>query len=442
MSYKENFDLFLNRAKSYFKDEYEEFLVKLKEKPTKYFYLNQLKNNVLNIINNIEGIKITKNKDMYSYDFESIGKHFLYHLGLIYPQDIGSSYVSKVINIDKGSVILDMCSAPGGKAIQFSGVLKESGFLILNEYVNKRALIELSNIERMGFSNYILHNENSRNIALTYQGSVDYCLVDAPCSGEGMIRKNEKVIEDYTLENIKSCAIRQKEILDDAYLTLKNNGYLIYSTCTFSMEENEEVVYYLLEKYPDLKLVDIKLDHSRRGLPFKDLENFKLLRFSFLDNSEGQFIALFKKDGNSINNNLIELKKESCRLAEDFIKHNLEIDNYYLMKKNDEVYLKLQPFIKTNLKTIRQGILIGKIIKNNFIPEHHLYRANILSDKFKYVYDLNDEEYSLYIKGLEFTVDNGSNNYYLIRYKNNSLGFGKLSEGRMKNKYPKGLREI
>lgn len=431
----------LKKFKSYFKDDFQKFLNELDKKEVKAFCINTLKGDDILKDLDFEYSKAEYAKDCFYYDFDKIGKHYSYHLGLLYPKDVSSSSVCDILNVKKGSVVLDMCSAPGGKAFQLAKSLSETGFLILNEINLKRAIQEISNIEKMGFANYILFNEKSENIAKEFKNKVDYCLVDAPCSGEGMMRKYKDIVNELNDEYYLSCHKRQLEILDDAYDCLKGGGYICYSTCTYNPLENEKTIQEFLKKHKDVHEVAFEHPHNKYAFKGYDLDPYSCRRFSIIDNCEGQFVCLMKKDCVRSDNSLFDYyKNEKNEIVDKFIKDNLNIDNYYLKKDKDNFYLSFKPFIKTNLKVVRQGILLGNLKSKNFIPHHHLYRCNLLKKYFKKRISLNYEQFLLYVKGQELKIDNLEKGYYLIEYKGYSLGYGKVSDGKLKNKYPKGLR--
>ena len=225
-----------------------------------------------------------------------------------------------------------------------------------------------------------------------------------------------------------------KELLENAYKILKNKGQLLYSTCTYSFEEDEQQITNFLFKHTDMHLIDL-------GNPYYSTLK-GTIKLSPLNNTEGQFICLMYKENNDVNELKFKyLKAIKEKLADEFIKDNLNIDNYYLYKNNEHYYLSLSPLIYMKDHVLRYGIYIGDIENKRFIPAHNLYRSNSLRDKFKYIYDLNDVEYDKFISGNELDVKL-SNNYYLITYKGYSLGYGKCANNKLKNKYPKGLRRM
>ena len=264
-----------------------------------------------------------------------------------------------------------------------------------------------------------LELESKRGVSILKQG--DLVILDAPCSGEGMIRKYPEILDTYSTANILSIAEIQKNLLDDAYKLLNEGGQLVYSTCTFAFEEDEDQVNIFLNKYKDMKLVgDCK-------------------KLSFLDGCEGQFMALLKKDGTLVNKKYKSKKTVNNKTVASFIKDNIDIDEYYLYSHDNNYYLSLIPMPDLDRGIVRAGIYLGEVKKDRFEPAYNLYRSNKL--KFKYKYDLNDDEYNKFIKGESLQV-NLSNHYYQVTYKGFPIAYGKCSNNELKNKYPKGLRRV
>ena len=416
--------LFTDRVKIYFPDDYERFMELLNAKPTQGFFLNTekaKKEEILKLIDfDYQSSKYTN--DSFYHNNDNIGKTIAYELGLIYPQGIESSLTSLNINKKDVKTIVDLCSAPGGKSINILNRFKDV-LCICNDTNYSRSLILSSNLERLGLDNVIITNKDCDVLAKQLYNYADIVLLDAPCSGEGMIRKYPEILDTYSLENINRLSNIQEKLLDNAYDILKGDGILIYSTCTYAFEEDEDQINRFLNKYPDMKKIG----------------DFKKL--SILDNLEGQFYCVLKKN---INNNKINfklLKPVKEKIVDDFISDNLDLDNYYLYKHNDNYYLSLIPLIDLGTNVLRYSIFIGNIKNKRFEPSHCLYRSNGLRKYFKYIYDLNDKEYLKYISGNEFKV-NLNNHYYLLTYHNHSIGYGKCVNDTMKNKYPKGLRRM
>lgn len=425
--------LFEERAKLYFKQDSKKYFDLLKKPCSQGFFLNTNKANKKQIFDIVDFDYKESELTEYSYyhNHDNIGKTKAFELGLIYPQEIAASISSKYIDTSKIKTIVDLCAAPGGKSINVLNKLGSDVLMISNDYNHARAQILSQNLERLGLDNVIITNKKCEVLANQLENFADLVILDAPCSGEGMIRKYPEILVDYSLNNIENLSKLQSELLENAYSILKANGQLLYSTCTYAFEEDENQILNFLAKHKDMHLVEIGNKHSStlKGT----------IKLSPLDNTEGQFICLIVKDSNNNSNNFKYLKPIKEKLVDEFIQNNLNIDKYYLYKNNEHYYLSFIPLIDLKSNVMKYGIYIGDIVNKRFEPTHNMYRSNLLKDKYKYVYDLNDEEYEKYIEGNELKA-NLDNNYYLVTYHNYSLGYGKCSNKQLKNKYPKGLR--
>ena len=426
---------FKDRVNEYFGQQSDEFLCLMKEKPSQAFFLNEKKADRKTILSLIDFvIKESPLSDQsFYYEHENIGKTIPYELGIIYPQEIGASLTSKYIDPEDIKTVVDMCAAPGGKTINILNRLNDDVICISNDFSHARASVLSSNIERSGLDNVIVTNKRCEDLADLLQDKADLVILDAPCSGEGMIRKYPQILDTWSLNNIESLAALQSELLEQAYMMLKNGGTLIYSTCTFAFEEDEDQVSSFLERHEDMSLINIDVPSSSR------LNG--TVKLSFLDHTEGQFFALMRKKGSVEHNSLKLLKTIKDKTAETFIKENLLLDSYYLYKNNERFYLSLQPLPDMKNNVMKYGICLGEVIKNRFEPAHDLYRANSLKGKYRYTYDLNDREYLDFISGKEIKKDL-EDHYYQLTYRGIPIGFGKCAKGTIKNKYPKGLRRM
>ena len=266
--------------------------------------------------------------------------------------------------------------------LQAAEKLNNKGLLIANEIIKKRCTVLSDNIERMGIKNALVTNESPEKIAQKFPEFFNKVIVDAPCSGEGMFRKEPKALAEWSVEHTKSCSIRQKLIMDSAIRALSPGGKLIYSTCTFAPCENEGVVDYVLKNYPDMKLIPIDMPMLSDGR--KDWVNssfdmsFTKRIFPHKNKGEGHFLALFKKDGEFKKKNLSlkQKKSDEAELFKEFESKFLNTDfsgnflnfgeNLYLMPENIDV---------DKLKTERAGLFLGKCRKGRFEPSHALALA-------------------------------------------------------------------
>jgi len=401
--------LFQERCKEYFPENYQEFLALCQEESTSGFFLNLKKGNKTDLLKEIDFSyqEYELNENCYYHNCDHIGRSIAYELGLIYPQEPSASVPISLLNLDNIKIAVDMCAAPGGKSCQLLSKISDEAHVICNDVSFVRAKSIVNNCERMGFDPYICSLETSF-LASKLEESADLVILDAPCSGEGMIRKDSSILKDYSLANILACTKRQKSLLDDAYTIANNDSYILYCTCTYAKEENEENTAYFLNKYPDLSLVKEK-------------------KLSFLDASEGQYMALFYKGGKKKTLNFSYLKQSNISLP---IK-----GNYYTYEYKQRYYVSKKPLYDYNLPMLRYGYLAKS---ENY--EHALFRNNQLElDCLKK--ELNDEEYRKYIGGQELKTDL-EDGLILLTYHGYNLGQGKVSKGRIKNKYPKGLRRL
>lgn len=429
-----NKEEFLNRAKLYFEKDYDKFVSLLDNKPSSGFYINEKKTSRTNIfeIIDFDYKKSNINDKSYYCLSDSIGKSKAYELGIIYPQDVESSLPLSFINASNIKTAIDLCAAPGGKSINALCKLADGCMYIANDVTYNRASILSSNLERCGFTNVLVTSLKPEYLADKYKNLFDLVILDAPCSGEGMIRKYPEILDTYSLSNIENLANIQKGLLENAYDLLSEGGSLVYSTCTFAFEEDEDQIKDFLKRHSDIELINIDIDNNSSKLK-------GTIKLSFLNNTEGQYMAIMKKKGSLSSRKYKEKKTVKNKLVESFIKDNININNYYLYSNQNNYYLSLYPLLDIEYGIVRYGIYLGELKKDRFEPSHNLYRSNILS--FKNSYDLNDEEYNKIIRGDELPL-NLKDGFYQVTYKGLALGYGKCAKGKLKNKYPKGLRRV
>lgn len=420
-------ELFLNRMKDYLKDEYDAFV-----DSTAQPLLRGLRYNPKKQFKRIEDLELTPfSKDSY-YVSEALGNHPGHICGAFYLQEPSASSAVTILDVQEKDCVLDLCAAPGGKSTQIASALK-GGFLVTNEINKKRAQILLSNIERYGVENVLVTNTNTTKLCQSFQSCFDKVLVDAPCSGEGMMKKHDAA-SDWSQENVDFCAKRQKEILSDAYKALKKDGNLVYSTCTYAKEENEEVVQWFLENYPDMELINPNVSFGREGF----IKN--TVRIFPMDGGEGHFVAKFhKKEGEEKSFPILKDKKVDP-MIQSFFKEQLGFVPKHIQVIHDSVYAMEYPFIDTKkLPVLRQGILVGELKKKRFEPAHAFYMNAEWIDSYQKKWNVSLEQMNAFMHGetLECNLEKG---YYAICFEGLPFGFGK-SDGRiMKNKIPKGLR--
>lgn len=441
---------FISRMKDMLGQEYEAFERALGEPNVRGVRVNTTK---LSTKDFLEKTKLTLSPISYADDgfipenCEGIGRSAEHHAGMFYVQDPGAMATVKALDIQKGWRVLDACSAPGGKASQLASAIGEDGFLLANEYVPKRAKIIVSNFERLGIKNAVVTSLDTKKIGGMFDSYFDLVLCDAPCSGEGMFRKYDEALTEWSEDNVRLCADRQKEILGNLAGTVKAGGYLLYSTCTYSKEENEDTVAYFMKNHPEFSLCEVK--DSLKAATADGLDGMTAARrfYPHLTKGEGQFIALMKKDENSGNLPTIlykeftaEPSKQEIAVVKKFISDNVdgEISGRFIYWDG---HIALIPHsLPIPLKAFMPGVMLGEVRKGNFFPHHQFFSA--YGDKFKRreMLTKDDPRTEKYLRGEEIDSTSTENGWCAVMYEGVSLGGGKASCGRIKNHYPKGLR--
>ncbi len=402
-----------------------------------------------------------KNGFYYDKD-QQPGKNPLHDAGVYYIQEPSAMAPAAYLEAKPGERILDLCAAPGGKTTQTASYMQNQGILVCNEINAARAKILSENVERMGMSNAIVTNETPQHLSELFDEYFDRILVDAPCSGEGMFRKNEEAVNEWSPENIKICAERQAQILECADRMLRPGGRLVYSTCTFAPEENEGSIKTFLERHPEYKILDVyKYEGMAGGQPkladgLDDI-NKTIRLWPHLINGEGHYLAVLQKSGEVpdgyqgfLTNGLqkgIKIKeiKELLQFEQEAL--NIDLlqinDNYNddcILKFGEQIYLMPDDMPSVNkMKVLRAGLHLGTLKKNRFEPSHAL-ALYLNKSLVKHSMELNDNEARAYLSGQTLNYE-GEKGWYLITYKGYSLGWGKLAGQIMKNHYPKGLRK-
>jgi len=414
------------------------------KKPVTCLRVNYLKYNERKFENLFGDLRKHKYvKEAYYYDKEVMpfGKNSLHNAGAYYIQDASAMMVVNLLGIDKGDKVLDLCAAPGGKSSQVASYLGNSGLLVSNDVSSKRVKDLSENIERMGASNVIVMNESVERISDNFSGYFDKVILDAPCSGQGMFRKNNLVYEDWNYDKTLKLSEIQKDLIMKAYKCLKKGGIMVYSTCTFAIEEDEEVIKYLLDNTnASIVPIELKEDFSE-SIGVKGA--IRLYPFKF--EGEGHFICLIKSNDEYGNNlkfsNRLAFRKD-IELYRMFEKEylNIKLDGNFI-KMGDELHLLVDDcFNLDGLKVLRNGLHLGTIKGNRFEPSHSL-AMYLKKENFKYNLDLsyNNKDIINYLKG--FTLDTlGRKGYVLVCVNGVSLGWCKDDGRYLKNLYPKGLR--
>ena len=382
-----------------------------------------------------------------------VSKHPYYFAGLYYIQEASAMTPANRLDIKVGDMVLDMCAAPGGKATELGAKLTGEGMLLANDISNSRAKGLLKNLELFGLGNICVSSEDPAKLASIYSGYFDKILIDAPCSGEGMFRRDPKLIMAWQEKGPSYYSEVQKQLIVLGSQMLKAGGKLLYSTCTFSKQENEEVIEYLLDSCSDMELCQIE-DYEGFTQGFEGMD--KCVRiFPHKMEGEGHFVALLTKtveDSTSDDTtNDYKIKKvASDTLPEVAILFlqliNRDFEDGYFKIINDKLYFIPRDYeIKKSLRYLRTGLYVGEIKRNRFEPSQAL-AMNLRAEEFVSIIDLPADDIRIikYLKGETIDVSdcalNKDKGWQLVCVDGYSLGFGKLQNGSLKNKYYSGWR--
>ena len=379
------------------------------------------------------------------------GKHPYHVMGLCYFQEPSAMASVEALPVKTDDYILDLCAAPGGKSTQAGSRLSDEGLLVANEIIPKRSQILAQNIERFGFSNTIVTNENPEKLKERFPNFFDKIIVDAPCSGEGMFKKEPLAAVQWSINHTLTCAERQRHIMDCAYEMLKEGGYIVYSTCTFAPCENEGVIDYMLSEYPDLTLEKTGLDMLDEGRgewvnSSHDLRECRRI-FPHKSDGEGHFIALLKKQGQIGGREKDQIKADKdCETAKKlFYEFEKECLNRHFEGTfklfGENLYLIPHGIDTDKLKLSLAGLHLGVCKKNRFEPSFALCRTLSKVDiKNTVDFKLSDIEVEKYMRGETIFSDVSGN--CAVCVDNIPLGWAKGVDGVLKNHFPKHLGNV
>ena len=425
-------ELFLQRMQTQLGEEFEEYLKSLERPRAVALRLNPMKGPVPELPFMAE--PVAWESQGYYYDPDSRpGLHPYHEAGVYYLQEASAMSAVALLDPQPGERICDLCAAPGGKSTQIAGRMQGQGFLLSNEWSPKRAKILSQNMERMGVANGLVTNETVQNLASHLPGFFHRVLIDAPCSGEGMFRKEEAAITDWSQETVEMCAARQAEILDAGAKLLCPGGRLVYPTCTFAPEENEQAVAAFLERNPDFEPVDLDAPwFTRVGVGQFRLWPHKLL-------GEGHFAAVLRKKGEE------DPEGEACsgeKLPKEWLSFarevGIELPEGKAIFFGQTLYwapVELPPL--KGLRVLRPGLELGEVKKDRFQPAHGL--ALWLKEcKNKVSFPADSQQIRAYLHGETLPVS--EKGWQLVCVDGYSIGWGKGDGNTLKNHYPKGLR--
>ena len=425
-------EAFLERMKTQLGEAYPEFLNSLERPRAVALRYNPLKGETP--VMEFQGENVPWEPLGFYYDPEARpGLHPYHEAGVYYLQEASAMAPVALLDPQPGERVLDLCAAPGGKTTQIAGRMLGEGFLLCNEINPKRAKILSRNIERMGVANALVTNEHPEHLAERFPGFFDRVLVDAPCSGEGMFRKEEAAVTDWSQETVEMCARRQAEILHSAAQMLKPGGRLVYSTCTFAPEEDEMAVAAFLEAHPEFEPEIIEAPW------FESVENggYRLWPHKLL--GEGHFAAVLRKNGGEEGDVVMAAGEKLPKEWVDFAKElKLRLPEGKAVFFGSNLFWAPEdlPDMK-RLKVMRPGLELGEVKKDRFEPAHAL--ALWLKDCVNSVSFVPESaEIREYMHGN--VLSGGVKGWCLVKAGDYSLGWAKGDGRQLKNHYPKGLR--
>ncbi len=481
-------EAFKERMKSYLGNEYEQFLDSFDDENRFHaLRINSLKCDK-SVLEHFETAKENVPWEENGFYYESPdtpGKHPFHEAGLYYIQEPSAMAPVHFLDPKPGEKILDLCAAPGGKSTQIAVAMKGEGILVTNEINRDRAKILSLNIERLGIKNAMVLNETPQHLSEVFEGYFEKILVDAPCSGEGMFRKNQEAFEEWSPENVKLCANRQAQILECAAKMLLPGGTLVYSTCTFSADENEWAILDFIRKNKDFHTVKVNLcggmEEGRpqwtdaEGEETTQIENTVRL-WPHKVKGEGHFLCVLRRDGelpdkehNSYvpGGRIAGISKSQSKVLAQFLLETLNIPDSANLEKDlaagkintrlagesmlsgtvfmfgEQMYLApaLMPS-PAGLKVMRPGLHLGTVIKDRFEPSHSLALFLKKEDvKKSFDFDCDSQEIEAYLNGQTLRgIDKNIKGWVLITTNGYSCAFAKAAGGMLKNHYPKGLR--
>ena len=357
---------------------------------------------------------------------EKVGHFPAWHAGLFYAQEPSAMCAAPLLAVKPGERVLDLCAAPGGKTTQLAAAMRGEGVLVANEYVFDRARILSQNVERLGVKNCAVVSADTRMLADRFPAWFDRILVDAPCSGEGMFRKEPAAVGEWSPENVERCVARQSAILDDAAQMLAGGGTLVYSTCTFEEGENEEQIARFLARHPDFTLEEerLLLPHevcgeghfaarlTRRGGPRQGAPDFPVRRNAAAERAYAEFAADFF------------VRPPAGRMT------TLADGRMFLLPEG-------LPALPGSV--LRAGTELGKFDGKRFVPAHALVMC-AAAENVRRTAELGDADCTRWLRG-ETLPYGGPAGWCAVLWRGYPVSLGKASGGILKNHYPKGLRE-
>lgn len=378
-----------------------------------------------------------------------------FHAGAYYVQEASSMFLAQIVRHIKQQIttpikVLDLCAAPGGKSTLLLAELGDDDLLVANEVIQSRVGILADNITRWGYHNVVVTNNEAKHFA-QHKHLFDVIVLDAPCSGEGMFRKDNDAIGHWSIDAVQHCAMRQQKIIAEAIAALKPGGYILYSTCTFNSLENEQNVQWMMEQF-NLQTVEVNSKISEQITSVTQWNNKHLFAYKFLPHNvkgEGFFVACLKKNGLLENNNFsgksaqqLKINTAQKQILTPWLKH--EDDNGFYTKNN--CYYVLPQYwhqhmlhMEATLRVRLLGLKLGEIIKQQLIPDHQLALSNMLNPNVPRI-NLNLTDALKFLRKDVFELPSSEQGIYLITYNNLGLGWAKVLPNRHNNYLPNNWR--
>jgi NOL1/NOP2/sun family putative RNA methylase len=378
----------------------------------------------------------------------------LFHAGAYYVQEASSMFLEEalkqMVDLSQSIKFLDLCAAPGGKSTLIQSVINDTSLLVSNEVIKTRVTILSENITKWGAANVIVTNNDAKDFQ-RLPNYFDVIVIDAPCSGSGLFRKDPEAITEWSEHNVQLCSQRQQRILADILPSLKNDGIIIYSTCSYSAEEDEAIADWLIEEFT-MESLPLKVE-DEWGIVETQSVKHNAYGYRFYPDKvkgEGFFIAAFKKSGERSSeqqmgkkkNKLDKLSAKESEVVKPFLK---SAGNYFFIKQNDEV-IAIPTIFEEDLTTIQNtlyikkaGVRLGSIIRNELIPHHELAVSIIIDESISSI-EVDEATAQQYLRKQDIMIDTKLKGWALIAYRQLPLGWIKILPNRINNYYPKEWR--
>lgn len=374
----------------------------------------------------------------------------LFHAGCYYVQEASSMFLEQalkqLVDLSQPLKVLDLCAAPGGKSTHIQSLISPGSLLVSNEIIRSRSHVLVDNIIKWGSRNVVVTN-NDPSAFRNLEGYFDVIVVDAPCSGSGLFRKDEEAINEWSLNNVQLCSQRQQRILADALPALKENGILIYSTCSYSREEDEDITDWLVE---EMAMENLKLKiEGEWGIIESNSVRMNSKGYRFYPDKvkgEGFFLSCFRKASEAEERKYKPAKPEKTSSKEkEVIQLWIKQEGVEIIKEKDMLFvlpvdlLNDYSILKNVLNIQYKGIGLGQIMKEKLVPEHSLALSTIISDNIR-ANELSYGEAINYLQRQELNFNSSGKGWQLVRYKGYNLGWINILPNRINNYYPKELR--